>query len=41
LREDAALALLLGHGLPAPRMTRDFLEAFAEAVPPAMPLGGF
>jgi hypothetical protein len=34
LREDAALALLLGHGLPAPQSARDFLEAFDEAVPP-------
>ena len=34
LREDAALALLLGHGLPAPQTARDFLEAFDEAVPP-------
>jgi hypothetical protein len=34
LREDAALALLLGHGLPAPQTARDFLEAFAEAAPP-------
>ena len=33
LREDAALALLLGHGLPAPQTARDFLEAFDEAVP--------
>ncbi len=33
LREDAALAMLLGHGLRAPR-ARDFLEAFEEAVPP-------
>ncbi len=34
LREDVALALLLGHGLPAPQTARDFLEAFDEAVPP-------
>jgi hypothetical protein len=34
LREDAALALLLGHGIPAPQTARDFLEAFAEAAPP-------
>ena len=34
LREDAALALLLGHGLPAPQTARDFLEAFDEAAPP-------
>jgi hypothetical protein len=34
LREDAALALLLGHGLPAPQTARDFLDAFEEAVPP-------
>jgi len=34
LREDAALALLLGHGLPAPQTARDFLEAFEQAVPP-------
>src|SRR3954452_6738222 len=27
LREDVALALLLGHGLPAPQTARDFLEA--------------
>jgi hypothetical protein len=27
LREDAALALRLGHGLPAPQTGRDFLEA--------------
>ena len=27
LREDAALALLLGHGLPAPQTARDFLRA--------------
>jgi hypothetical protein len=33
LREDAALALLLGHGLPAPQTARDFLDAFDEAVP--------
>ena len=34
LREDTALALLLGHGLPAPQTARDFLDAFDEAVPP-------
>jgi Transposase DDE domain group 1 len=34
LREDAALALLLGHGLPAPQTARDFLEAFEQAAPP-------
>jgi hypothetical protein len=34
LREDTALALLLGHGLPAPQTTRDFLDAFEEEVPP-------
>jgi len=34
LREDAALALLLGHGIPAPQTARDFLEAFEEAAPP-------
>jgi hypothetical protein len=34
LREDVALALLLGHGLPAPQTARDFLEAFDEAAPP-------
>jgi Transposase DDE domain group 1 len=34
LRDDAALALLLGHGVPAPQTARDFLEAFDEAVPP-------
>jgi hypothetical protein len=34
LREDSALALLLGHGLPAPQTARDFLEAFDEAAPP-------
>jgi len=34
LREDTALALLLGHSLPAPQTARDFLEAFAEAAPP-------
>ena len=34
LREDAALALLLGHGIPAPQTARDFLEAFEqEALP--------
>jgi len=34
LREDVALTMLLGHGLPAPQTARDFLEAFDEAVPP-------
>ena len=34
LREDGALALRLGHGVPAPQTARDFLEAFEEAVPP-------
>jgi hypothetical protein len=34
LREDAALALLLGHGLPAPQTARDFLDAFDEVAPP-------
>ena len=34
LREDAALALLLGHGLPAPQTARDFLDAFDQAAPP-------
>jgi hypothetical protein len=34
LRADAGLALLLGHGLPAPPTARDFLDAFAQAVPP-------
>ena len=34
LREDTALAMLLGHGLPAPQTARDFLDAFDEAVPP-------
>lgn len=34
LREDAALALLLGHGLPAAQTARDFLDAFEETVPP-------
>jgi hypothetical protein len=34
LREDAALALLLGHGLPAPQTARDFLDAFDQGVPP-------
>jgi len=33
LREDAALALLLGHGIPAPQTARDFLEAFDQAAP--------
>jgi Transposase DDE domain group 1 len=36
LREDAALALLLGHGLPAPQTARDFLEAFEEEAPPPL-----
>jgi Transposase DDE domain group 1 len=34
LREDTALPLLLGHGLPAPQTARDFLDAFDEAAPP-------
>jgi Transposase DDE domain group 1 len=34
LREDAALALLLGHGLPAPQTARDFLDAFDQPAPP-------
>ena len=34
LREDAALALLLGHGLPAPQTARAFLDAFDAAAPP-------
>jgi Transposase DDE domain group 1 len=34
LREDTALALLLGHGIPAPQTARDFLESFEEAAPP-------
>jgi hypothetical protein len=34
LREDVALAILLGHGIPAPQTVRDFLEAFDQAVPP-------
>lgn len=34
LREDRALAELLGHGLPAPQTARDFLDAFhAEDLP--------
>ena len=33
-REDTALALLLGHGLPAPPTARDLLDAFDEAAPP-------
>jgi hypothetical protein len=33
LREDAALALLLGHGLPAPQTARDFLDAFDQEAP--------
>jgi hypothetical protein len=28
LREDTALALLLGHGIPARQTARDFLESF-------------
>jgi hypothetical protein len=35
LREDAALATLIGHGFPAPQTARDFLEAFDQ---PALPL---
>jgi hypothetical protein len=34
LPEDAALAPLLGHVLPAPQTARDFREAFDEAPPP-------
>jgi hypothetical protein len=34
LREDTALALLLGHGLPAPQTARDFLDAFDQEAPP-------
>jgi hypothetical protein len=34
LREHAALAMLLGHGLPAPQTAGGFLEAFEKAVPP-------
>jgi hypothetical protein len=34
LREDTALALLLGHGIAAPQTARDFLEAFDQATPP-------
>jgi hypothetical protein len=34
LREDAALAILLGHGIPAPQTARDFLDAFDEMAPP-------
>ena len=34
LREDAALALVLGHGLPAPQTARDVLDAFDQAAPP-------
>ena len=34
LREDAALGVLMGHGVPAPQTARDFLEAFDEALPP-------
>jgi hypothetical protein len=33
-REDTALVLLLGHGLPAPQTARDFLEAIDQAAPP-------
>jgi len=33
LREDTALAMLLGHGLPAAQTARDFLDAFEEAAP--------
>ena len=35
LREDRALAALLGHGFPAPQTARDFLDAFDQ---PALPL---
>jgi hypothetical protein len=31
LREDAALAELLGHGFPAPNTARDFLDGFDDA----------
>lgn len=34
LREDTALAQLLGHGLPAAQTARDFLDAFDQGVPP-------
>jgi hypothetical protein len=34
LREDAALALLLGHGIPAPQTARDVLEAFDQRALP-------
>ena len=34
LREDAALALLLGHAVPASQTARDFLEAFDQPGPP-------
>jgi hypothetical protein len=34
LRAAAALALLLGHGLPAPQTARAVPDAFAEAAPP-------
>jgi hypothetical protein len=34
LREDAALALLLGHGIPAPQAARDVLEAFDQRALP-------
>ena len=34
LRADAALALLLGHRLPASQTARDFVAAFDEAAPP-------
>lgn len=33
LREDTALALLLGHTLPAPQTARDFLDAFDQPGP--------
>jgi hypothetical protein len=36
LREDAALALLLGHGIPAPQTARDFLEAVRRGGPAAV-----
>ena len=34
LREDTALALLLGHAIPAPQTARDFLEAFEQGALP-------
>jgi hypothetical protein len=34
LRADAALALLLGHGIAAPQTARDFLKAFDQTAPP-------